>query len=473
MDLTRRRFLEDTLLAAAAVAVARAPLAARVAPPAAAEPLRIAVLGVRGRGRDHIASCRANPDAEVVAICDPDEDVIGPAARAVPDAKYVKDFRAVLEDPKVDAVTIATPNHWHALAAVWALQAGKHVYVEKPISWALREGALVAAAARKYGGVLQHGTQARSHAACRDGLAWLQQGGLGAVRLATGLCYKDRKSIGKTDGPQPLPPHCDFDLWTGPAALLPLRRKSLHYDWHWDWNTGNGDIGNQGVHQMDLARWGLGVESFPTRVAAVGGRFGYEDDGQTPNTQICLYDWGAKKIIFEVRGLPSPEFRGARIGTIFHAEGGWMVIQDYEKAVAFDGDGKVMKTFAGGGDHFADFLAAVRAKRDGNAPAQAGHLSAGLCHLGNIAWRLGSERPLEKAAAAFGDDADGAEAYARFRAHLLDNGLAADAAVRSGDALSFDPAAERFIGARAAEANALTARAALRAPFVFPQELGG
>jgi predicted dehydrogenase len=474
MTLSRRRFLEDALLAAAAASVAARPLAAATfAPPArrAEDPLRIAVIGVRGRGRDHIASCKANPDAQVVAICDPDEAVIGPAARAVPDAKYVKDFRAVLDDPEVDAVSIATPNHWHALAAVWALQAGKHVFVEKPLSHDLREGRLLVNAARRYGKVVQHGTQARSHAACRDAIAWLQAGGLGAVKLATGLCYKPRASIGKVAGAQEPPASCDYDLWTGPAALEPLRRKSLHYDWHWSFNTGNGDLGNQGVHQMDLARWGLGLDVHPARIAALGGRFGYDDDGETPNSQICFYDWGDKQVLFEVRGLATEARLGARIATLFHGEGGTLVIEDYARAVVLDAELKPAQIFEGGGDHFADFVTAARAgAAQGSAPAEEGHLSSALCHLGNVAWQLGDTRPLDAAAAPFGEHAAAQDAVARFRAHLAANGVAADAPMRVCEALSFDAAAESFTGARAAAANALNARPG-RGAFAFPKDL--
>jgi hypothetical protein len=424
MTLSRRRFLEDALLAAAAASVAARPLAAATfAPPArrAEDPLRIAVIGVRGRGRDHIASCKANPDAQVVAICDPDEAVIGPAARAVPDAKYVKDFRAVLDDPEVDAVSIATPNHWHALAAVWALQAGKHVFVEKPLSHDLREGRLLVNAARRYGKVVQHGTQARSHAACRDAIAWLQAGGLGAVKLATGLCYKPRASIGKVAGAQEPPASCDYDLWTGPAAL--------------------------------------------------GGRFGYDDDGETPNSQICFYDWGDKQVLFEVRGLATEARLGARIATLFHGEGGTLVIEDYARAVVLDAELKPAQIFEGGGDHFADFVTAARAgAAQGSAPAEEGHLSSALCHLGNVAWQLGDTRPLDAAAAPFGEHAAAQDAVARFRAHLAANGVAADAPMRVCEALSFDAAAESFTGARAAAANALNARPG-RGAFAFPKDL--
>lgn len=473
MTLSRRRFLEESLLAAAAAAVSSRPLAAAALAPArrAKDPVRVAVIGVRGQGRTHVAAYRDLPDAEVVALCDPDEGVVGPAAKAVPDAKYVKDFRAVLDDPNVDAVSIATPNHWHALAAVWALQAGKHVYVEKPLSHDLHEGRMLVNAARRFKRVVQHGTQARSHGACQQAIAWMQGGGLGEVRVATGLCYKQRDSIGKTSGPQKPPETCDYELWTGPAAMEPLRRTSLHYDWHWAFNTGNGDIGNQGVHQIDLARWGLGMNTHPQRVAALGGRFGYDDDGETPNTQVCFYDWGEKQALFEVRGLKTGPYHNARIATIFHGEGGWLVIEDYARAVALDAAGKTIQTFEGGGNHFADFIQAVHSGASaGTASAEEGHLSSALCHLGNVAWRVGEMRPLDSLREPFGAHEVALDAFARFRGHLIENGMAADAAVRACAPLPFDGQAEAFTGPLAAAANALNARPG-RGAFTFPKEL--
>ena len=195
------------------------------------------------------------------------------------------------------------------------------------------------------GKIVQHGTQARSMGATRDAIEWLQGGGLGQVRLARGLCYKRRKSIGKVAGPQKPPATLDYDLWTGPAELRPLMRKQLHYDWHWDFNTGNGDIGNQGVHQMDLARWGLGLDGLPARVVSCGGRLGYDDDGNTPNTQIAVHDYGDKRIVFEVRGLPTTPYLDTSIGTVFHAENGYLVIASYTTTLAFDLEGNEIQRF--------------------------------------------------------------------------------------------------------------------------------
>ena len=479
MDRTRREFLEDALLAAAAAL----PVAActsqagqdahELTQPAskptrrsASERLRIGVVGVRGRGRAHVGAWKKSPDAEVVAICDPDSAVIGGAMRAVPDAKYYKDIRKLLEDPRIDAISVATPNHWHSLATIWALQAGKHVYVEKPVSHDLGEGRLVVDAAKRAGRMVQHGTQARSHKATMDAMAWLRAGGLGKVRIARGLCYKRRKSIGKVSGDQKPPATLDYDLWIGPAEMKPLHRKSLHYDWHWDFNTGNGDLGNQGAHQMDIARWGLGRDALPERVVALGGRLGYDDDGNTPNTDISLFDYGDQQIIFEVRGLKTGPYRTAKIGVVFHCEHGYLVSASYSKVVAFDLDGKVVKTFRGGGNHFQNFLDAIRSGDDSvlHAQIREGHLSAGLCHLGNVSYLLGRDRSLAATDAPFGpsglggsDAAD--ETFRRMRKHLIENGLDADkVAYKMGPVLTLDPHTERFIGAAAERANALLHR---------------
>jgi len=475
--LDRRRFLGDSLLAAAAAtalpsigsgeAATRRPARSRSAP------LRVGVIGVRGRGRAHVGAFKNSPDSQVVAICDPDEGVIGLAMKAVPEARYHRDVRAMLDDESIDAVSIATPNHWHSLAAVWALQAGKHVYVEKPVSHNVREGRAVVEAAKKYGKIVQHGTQARSTQATRGAMEWLRSGGLGAVRVARALCYKRRTSIGHVSAPVEPPPSCDYDLWTGPAEMRPLMRANLHYDWHWDFETGNGDIGNQGVHQMDIARWGLGRDSLPERIVAWGGRLGYADDGNTPNTQIALLDYGDQQIVFEVRGLETSAYRGAKIGVVFHCEKGYLVSSSYGKVLAYNHDGEVVKTFQGGGDHFQDFLDAVKSGRDGgqSAPALDGHLSAALCHLGNVSYRLGEPRELGELDAPFGEVEAANEAIERSRDHLAENGVdLAAVPTRLGPTLRFDPISERFEGQHAVEANAHLTRP-YRGPFVVPESV--
>jgi len=462
--ITRRRFLEDSLLAAAALAGTPAlALATRSGQPEAGpgRPIRVGVIGVRGRGRAHIQEFKDSPDAEVVAICDPDEAVIGPAMEAVPEATYYKDIRKLLEDDRVEAVSIATPNHWHTLASLWALRAGRHVYVEKPVSHNFEEGRALIKRANRSGLVVQHGTQARSHIATRDAIDWLHAGGLGRVRIARGLCYKRRESIGKVEGPIQPPQTLDYDLWTGPARMGPLMRENLHYDWHWDFNTGNGDIGNQGVHQMDIARWGLGKAGFPRRVTSCGGRLGYDDDGDTPNTQIAVYDYDDVQIIFEVRGLSTDAYKDTRIGVVFHCDEGYLVSSSYAKVVAFDLDGAEIKVFEGGGNHVQNFLDAIKRGDPSlctGSPLDA-HVSTGLCHLGNISYKLGAPRTLASDDAPFGRLDAANESFERFREHLVSNGLdAGTTEYRMGPTLAFNGSRERFMALRADEANELLGR---------------
>ena len=456
-SFTRRHFLGTTLVAGAGLAM---PAASFAGLRRRADPVRIGVIGVRGRGRAHIGAFRDSPDAEVVAICDCDEGVIGPALDAVPDARYYKDLREMLDADDIDAVSIATPNHWHTLAAIWAVQAGKHAYVEKPISHELLEGRALIAEADRAGLVVAHGTQARSHQATIEAIQWLQEGGLGEIRLARGLCYKRRESIGKVDGPQQPPATCDYDLWTGPADMQPLMRANLHYDWHWDFNTGNGDVGNQGVHQMDIARWGLGKTGLPSRVRSCGGRLGYVDDGNTPNTQVAVFDYDdGARIIFEVRGLVTPGYRDTTIGVIFHCEGGYLRSAEYAKLTAHDHDGKVIRTFEGGGNHFQVFLDAIRSGAPLTADVRDGHVSAGMCHMANISHKLGATVPVYEREMALGNDIELSDAFARFQAHLAANGIEREATVHLGPTLAFDTTTERFTGELAEQANALQTRA--------------
>ena len=316
--LDRRQFLnESALLAAAATALGGLDnrlsakdqdQPAKKGP--AAEKLRVAVVGVRGRGMSHVHGFANRHNCVITTIYDADKAVIANAMKYVSkeqgsEPKFEQDIRKVVEDKDIDVISIATPNHWHALMAIWALQNGKHVYVEKPVSHNVLEGRRIVEAARKYGKLCQTGTQSRSQKGMREAMEFLHAGKLGKVHLARGLCYKPRKTIGKVKGPQKVPATVDYDLWCGPAAKTPLMREKLHYDWHWVWNTGNGDLGNQGIHQMDLARWGLGKNELPRSAISIGGRFGYIDDGETANTQIIAMDYGDSELIFEVRGLPT------------------------------------------------------------------------------------------------------------------------------------------------------------------------
>jgi predicted dehydrogenase len=493
---SRREFLErSSVMAAAAAALGLdrpAPAADEkvAAKGSANDRLRVAVVGVNGRGMSHVGGFLGRNNCDIVAVCDCDEAVIGKAMKAIagkqPEApKYVKDFRRLLDDKTIDVISIATPNHWHALMAVWAMRAGKDVYCEKPATHNVREGRLMTEAAAKYDRVCQVGTQSRSTPGMRSLMQYIHDGKIGKVNLAYGTCYKSRPSIGDKglkEGAQPTPKTMDYDLWCGPARVLPPTRNGkhgpVHYDWHWTWEYGNGDFGNQGVHEADKARWGI-RKSLPTSVVTVGGRFGYKDDGETPNTELALYDFGDAHMIFEVRGLPSTNpfphgFGSARkvetgtnyVGNIWWGEEGVVASSSYSGGVAFDRDGKKVAEFKGGGDneHFDNFAKAVRSHKmsDLNCPVEEGHYSAALCHLANLSYRLGAEATMDKADAAFGSDKDAKEALARMKEHLKANGVDPKAAVgRVGPKLTFDPKTEKVTsagGADLAQANAMLFR---------------
>ncbi len=461
----RREFLNRTAILSAAVAagtpLVRAEEKASAAKGSANDRLKVAVIGVRGRGMSHVGGYLSkNANCEITTVCDCDEAVIGPAMKKIGDAqkgepKYVKDIRKVIEDKSIDVISIATPNHWHALAAVWAMRAGKHVYVEKPATHNVHEGRLMVQASRKYGKVCQVGTQSRSTNGMREAIAYIHEGNIGKVNLAYGTCYKPRGSIGKADGVQSTPRTMDYDLWCGPARVIQPTRNTkngpVHYDWHWIWEYGNGDFGNQGVHEADKARWGLNLPGLPTSVVSIGGRFGYVDDGETPNTQLNLYEYPGAHIMFEVRGLNTKDYKGAKVGNIWFGDKGYVVCPNYSSGVAYTPDGVKVKEFKGGGDqsHFDNFLKAARANDHKllNCDVEEGHLSAALCHLGNISYRLGTACTMDQPTDAFTGCKDAVAALERMKDHIKDNGVnLAEAKGLMGVTLKIDPKTEKFVG---------------------------
>ena len=432
--------------------------------PSSNDTLRVAVVGVNGRGMSHVGAFAGNKKMNTVIthICDADEGVIGKAMKAVEDKqkqapKFEQDIRRLLEDKSIDIISIATPNHWHALASIWAMQAGKDVYVEKPVSHNVKEGRMIVEFSRKLGKICQTGTQSRSAKGMQDAIAYVRSGKIGTVKLAHGLCYKPRGSIGKVDKETPIPKTCNYDLWCGPAPMTPLMRKKLHYDWHWAWATGNGDLGNQGIHEMDKARWGLGKMEMPKSVFTVGGRLGYVDDGETANTQLCFFDYGDAELIFEVRGLKTRHYKGAKVGNVFFGSKGYLVCPSYGTGVAYDPDGEIKQVFAGGGEegHFENFVRAVRARASKllNADILDGHLSSALCHLGNISYRRGQGSSAADIAKMFGSEGkhplglgDAApETFGRLKEHLADNKVEVQGGFRTGNKLTLDPKGEYFL----------------------------
>jgi len=459
----RREFLNESALWSAALAAVGGmkvlPAEAAAAPGDANSQLRVAVIGVKGRGRDHLAGFAGKHNCIVTTVCDVDTAFADPAMKLVEKAqgkapKFEQDLRRIMDDKNIDIVSIATPNHWHALSAIWALQAGKDVYVEKPVSHNVSEGRRIVEAARKYNKICQTGTQSRTNAGMKQSIDYVRAGKIGKVTIARGLCYKNRPSIGKVAMETPIPKTIDYDLWCGPAPKNPLMRKNLHYDWHWTWDYGNGDLGNQGIHEMDKARWGLGKNELPRSVFSLGGRFGYTDDGETANTQLCIFDYGDSQLIFEVRGLPSKDLLGAKVGNIFYGTEGYVVCPSYNSGVAFSPKGEVLDKFAGGGDHYGNFVASVRSRKhtDLNADILEGHLSSALCHLGNISYRLGKQEPFAAGGKAFGDNKDAFEALTRMQDHLKENKVPVeDGQVRVGRKLAINNSTESFVNDKEAD----------------------
>ena len=478
-NITRRSFLKHTALTATALGLSVRSWS-QVA--GANSDVRLAVIGFYGRGQDHIKGFNGTKGVRITAFCDVDKNVLDKeVAKSKAKGEEVEgytDVRKLLESKNFDAVSIATPNHWHALGAIWAIQAGKDVYVEKPVSHNVWEGRKIVEAARAHKKIVQTGTQSRSSAGIRDAVAWINEGHIGKIVIARGLCYKPRNSIGKVEGEQPIPAGIDYDLWSGPAAKLPLMRKKLHYDWHWVWNTGCGDLGNQGIHQMDIARWFLGVNELSPRVLSVGGRLGYVDDGETANTQMIYHDYARAPLIFEVRGLPAKtgekkmdSYKGAGVGVIIECENGYVVVPDYHKATVFDKEGQQIKQFTGGEDHYANFIKAVHSRKtsDLNADILEGHLSSGLCHTGNISYRLGAQKSPDEIREAIQGDKGASETFGRMAEHLAANGVdITKDKVTLGVPLKMDPKTEKFVGN--AQATTMLTRE-YRAPFIVPEKV--
>ncbi|PHS03008.1 MAG: dehydrogenase [Blastopirellula sp.] len=485
---TRRQFLEDSMMASAAAVTATGAsslFAAEEAPQSKSpnEKLSVAVVGVKGRGGSHIGAFAGRKDTEITYVCDVDTSYGESRATQIEKRqgrkpKFVQDIRRVLEDPTVDIVTIATPNHWHALAAIWSIQAGKDVYVEKPVSHNVSEGRRIVEAARKYNKICQTGTQSRSNPGMIAAMDYVHSGKIGHCKVARGLCYKARKSIGELGTYDP-PKTVDHNLWTGPAPMGPVTRPQFHYDWHWQRDFGNGDLGNQGIHQMDLARWGLGVNQLSNTIISYGGRYAYNDAGDTANTQMVLHDFGDRALVFEVRGLvydknlkeSSKKYKGSRVGVIFEGTEGYVVMTSYSSGAAFDLEGNKVKEFKGGADHFQNFLDAVRSrdKNDLNADIEDGHLSSALCHLGNISYYSGDRVSQGECLERLQDietTEDVAATLDRFASHLTDNKVnLAKEKIQLGPLLKFNPKSETFIGNAAADVM-LTRE--YRAPFIVP-----
>jgi predicted dehydrogenase len=397
-SITRRSFLKQSSVLTAGLATLGSAASVRAAK-SPNEKVVVAIIGCNARGMAHIAGYLPLPNAEIGYICDVDGHAVEKGIAAVAKKQQrkpqgVKDFRTILDNPDVDAVSIATPDHWHAPATILACAAGKHVYVEKPGSHNLRESELMVAAARKHKRVVQMGNQRRSWPWVIESIGALHAGELGRVCFARGWYTNHRAPIGHGK-PAPVPEWLDYSLWQGPAPEQPYQDNIIHYNWHWFWNWGTGELGNNGVHFLDLARWGLGVE-LPRRVTCGGNRYFYKDDWETPDTIIATFDFGDKGITWEGQSCAPRGFEGATVGVNFYGEKGCMAMAG-SNCIIYDLNNKVVREIKGKREglfdfdtiHFANFLDGIREGKELRAEIGEGQKSTILCHLGNIAWRTG------------------------------------------------------------------------------------
>jgi predicted dehydrogenase len=478
-SITRRRFLEDSILATAAAAAAAATPQSLIAaqdkkPVGANDKITAAIIGCGIRGKQHARELARIANCELAYVCDPDRERAAEVAAFVVEQKRsapkaVQDLRTTLDDKAVDVVFIATCNHWHALAAIWAMQAGKDAYVEKPVSHNVSEGRRIVQTARKTGRICQGGTQNRSNTALAAAVDYMHAGKLGELKLARSIVYGRRGSIGGP-GKCEIPASVDYNLWAGPAPMAPLTRAKFHYDWHWVWDTGNGELGNNNIHSLDICRWGLGLTGLGRSVVSFGGRLGYRDAGETPNTQVCVFDFGNKTIISETRGLKTEPFHP-------HYKGGWIFFGTegiISGTSLFDLKGNLVRTFEGKAEsHIGNFLQAVhsRKREDLKADILEGHQSTALCHIGNISWRLGralsaSEIRAEVSKLKAHDHV--LESFDRTAHHLRENGVDLEQTrLTLGPRLHLDSDRETFV--KHTQADTFLSRE-YRKPFVVPTE---
>lgn len=495
--MQRREFIRTAGTSLAGLAAAK-PLFAgpRLSPLGANDDIRVAVAGIRAHGRSHINAYANMPGVRLVALCDVDDQVLDARVAEVDrqgiKVKAYRDIRALLDDPEIDAVSMATPNHWHALGTVWACQAGKDVCVEKPISHSVWEGRKMVEAARKYERMVQADLDARSGEDLSALGDFLRSGQLGKLVYVRTWNYIQRPSIGRVRGPQRIPDHIDYDLWMGPAPMSPLLRQTFHYDWHWQWATGNGEIANNGSHQLDRVRWVLGLPGLPRRVMSFGGRYGYVDDGQTPNTHTAVYDFDGVTVVYEARGLPrgngsphtddfhgetvdgkpvfqaGPNSNGRHSGQAFFCEGGYVL-----DSVAYDNDGREIRRITGepgGGGPQRHFVNALQSRRitDLKTDVLEGHLSVTFCHMGNLSFLAGEQVTFEQARKAVESNEHALRGLDRMTQHLIANGVDPSGEnIVVGPALTMDGRTERFTGPDSERAN-MFLKDTYRPPFVIP-----
>ncbi len=465
-NTSRRKFLATSTVAGGSLILAGTRASGQIL--GANDRVRVAVAGVNSRGKGHLNDLMALPNVEVAWVIDPDQTVLESTMRLVEGQSGGKskprgtaDVRIALEDKSLDAITVATPHHWHSLITIWAAQAGKHVYVEKPMSHDVGEGRVVVEAQKKYGVVIQHGTQSRSSAKIAGLHAAIHAGKFGRLKIAYGYCCKPRGSIGVEPISEP-PAYLDWDLWRGPADIQEFHANYVHYDWHWFWKTGNGDLNNQGTHQLDIARWAIDPDqTHPVRAMAIGGRFLWNDQGETPNTMFAMAEYpNGQQVFFNVRNVNYEGYEKQVENEYYFEDGGRSVRGQYFAKGSSEGetveveDGPVTP-----GGNFGAFITACRAGDPSlaNGTAPEAHYSCVLGHLMNNSYRLGEQLPFNKRAGRFGDNADAAEHFGRLHDVMADGvGIPQDGNHYTvGPMLTFDPQAEQHTGEHAQAANVL------------------
>jgi predicted dehydrogenase len=490
--LNRRRFLKRGLSAAAGTYLAFSFYRTQSAHARSTDVIRIGVIGTGGRGAGLVNDFQKLKGVNVVALCDPDQQRLDQnleqfkSKYEIKDASAIQgyaDARKILDRKDIDAVVIATPNHWHSLMTVWACQAGKHIYAEKPVSHSIWEGRKMVEATRKYNRIVQAGTQQRSCPAVQEAARDIQAGKYGKVLWVhcSRLDTNNRGSIGKVIEPQPVPDYIDYNLWAGPAPMTAVMRKNFHYDWHWQWNWGDGEMANWGIHYMDDMRHILGWKDIPTKVIAAGNRFAWDDNGQTPNMHFALFDYDGVKVVVDIRNLPDPKRHGGKSGALYldRREGNYIQCENASVRIsrggggAYDKDGNRIYQYKGDGGaaHAQNFINALRSGRreDLNAEIEVGHLSTAMSHQANISFRVGKEASVDEIRENIKAHEDALNTLNDMLEQLNGNGV--DLTKQPfilGPELTYDRKQERFTGANADVANKLI-KCSYREPFVMPE----
>lgn len=461
---SRRNFLASTAAIGGSLMISGTKSSGKII--GANDRLRIAVAGVNGRGQSHIGGWTSQSNVEIAWLADPDPAVLGNVAKSLEkkvDHKFetTADVRRALEDKTLDAISVATPNHWHSLLTIWAAQAGKHVYVEKPMSHDVAEGRVAVAAQKKYGVVIQHGTQNRSNAQIAGLHAAIHAGKFGKLKISYGYCCKPRASIGFKPISDP-PEGLDWNMWRGPADIQEFHANYVHYNWHWFWLSGNGDLNNQGTHQLDIARWAIDPDqTHPIKAMAIGGRFQWNDQGETPNTMFAMAEYpNGQQVFFNVRNVNYKGYEHQVENEYYFEDGGKIIRGKYYAKGDTEGvkvdvpEGKVTP-----GGNWASFIAACRAKDPmmANGNVHDAHYGCVLGHLMNNSYRLGQKMPFDLKSGKFGDNKDAFEHFGKLHAIMADGvGVPVDGSNYTvGPVLTFDPKTEKHTGPMAEQANKL------------------